>query len=191
MRVLVALAKDEEELLRARRHLGYDRLVVVAPEGKAAALRQAAGPGAEVREVPAYDLLACLEALQGLLRGFGRRDEVRAAVDGGTAAMSEAAFLACLSEGVEAWFLLAKAVRLPVLEARPVKQRFTDEQLAVLRALDGRMSYEDLAARSNLPPERMKEALLRLRKEEVVRTSAAGAEPTALARFYQRGLQAP
>lgn len=190
MRVLVAVAQREDELLRARRHLGYDRLVVVAPEGQGEALRAAAGPGAEVVEVPAHDLLACLEALHALLRRHAMHD-LRMAVDGGTAAMSEAAFLACLGSGVEAWFLLHHAVRLPVLEARPVRQRFTDEQLAVLRALDARMSFDELAAKSGLAPERVKAALLRLRKEEVVRTSAAGAEPTALARFYQRGLQAP
>lgn len=189
MRVLVAVAKDEVELLRARKHLGYDRLVVVVPQAPGEALRAAAGPAAQLVEVPGYDLLACLERIQHLLQGFHpERDEVRVAVDGGTSAMSQAAFLACLSQGTEAWFLLHKQVRLPVLAARPVRQRFTEAELAVLAALDQPMTHEQLAERAGLDLERLRAALLRLRKEDAVKADAASAQPTELGHYYRRSL---
>lgn len=189
MRVLVVVAKDEVELLRARKHLGYDRLVVVVPQAPPEALRAAAGPAAQLVEVPPYELLPCLERIQALLQGFRPdRDEVRVAVDGGTSAMSQAAFLACLSQGTEAWFLLHKVVRLPVLEARPVRQRFTEAELAVLAALDAPMSHEELAARAGLDLERMRGALLRLRKEDAVKADATTAQPTELGHYYRRSL---
>jgi hypothetical protein len=206
MRVLVVVAAKVEELHRARQHLGYERLVLVAPEGQGEALvhallgvpapapdapaRPLAVPGhIRVEEVPAYDLLACLERIEGLLRAARKEGhEVRAAVDGGTAAMSEAAFLACLSEGVEAWFLLHKVMRLPVLRARSVAQRFDEDERAVLGTLQGKLPSEELAARLGRDGEQVKRALLHLRKQGIVASDSAGAELTELGRYLQRGL---
>lgn len=190
MRVLLATVAHPDELLRARKHLGYDRLVVVAPTEASARLEAALADlqGARVERVPEHDLLACLERLESLLREH-ERDTVRAAVDGGTAAMSQAAFLACLSRGVEMWFLLKQPVRLPVLRARPVEQRFSADQVAVLRALDGKLAAADVARRAGLPEPRTKDALLKLKKLQVVAADAGGAALTPLGAYYRRGLQ--
>jgi hypothetical protein len=189
MRTLVATLAKEEELLRARKHLGYEALVAIVPQEPDAALLAALqGSGARIERVPGHDLLACLERLQVVLAEAHKQGEVRCAVDGGTGAMSQAAFLACLSMGVEAWFLLHKAVRLPVLKARPVRQRFPPEQQAVLRALAAPMGLEDLAAKAELPLPRVKEALLVLRKEGAVDADAARAAPTRLGHFLRAAL---
>ncbi|HEV8360382.1 MAG TPA: hypothetical protein VGR28_08020 [Candidatus Thermoplasmatota archaeon] len=191
MRILVATVAHEEELVRARKHLGYDLLVVVVPRRAERALAAAITGLAKVRveEVAEDDLLACLERLQAIFAEF-RRHEVRAAVDGGTSAMSAAGFLACLSEGVEAWFLLKEPVRLPVLQARPIGQRFGREELLVLRALDRRASHEELARRTGLPLPAVRDALLAFKKQGAVASGADWAEPTELGRFYRRALPA-
>jgi hypothetical protein len=191
MRVLIVTAAKEEELHRARRHLGYDRLVAVVPadpgEGLARALREL--PQAEVVPVPAHDFLACFERLERVLaRARAGRSHVRAAVDGGTSAMSAAAFLACLSAGVEAWFLLNRAVRLPILQARPVSRRFPEGELAVLAALDGQLTHAELARRAGLGEAEAKRALLGLRRAGAVEADAQRAALTALGAYYRRSL---
>lgn len=189
MRTLVALAGREEELHRARRQFGYDRLVLVAPQGKGARLRAALGPeasSAELLEVPDEELLGCLEACERLLAGL--KGQVRVAVDGGSQAMMFGALLACLSQGFEAWFLEHKPVRLPILRGLPIERRFREEELVVLRALEGKLSVPELARRAGLAEDRVKEALLALRRQGAVRTDASGAERTALGLYYQRAL---
>lgn len=190
MRVLVAVVAKEEELVRARRHLGYERLVVVVPRKPDEALRKAAAlPNTRVVEAPDDDLLGCLATLEAVLDEH-RKDEVRVAVDGGTSTMSAGAFLACLSRGVEAWFLLHKAVRLPVLRARPVAQRFNDDQLAVLRALHGSMKAAEVARAAGLPEGRATKALYDLKRIGAVQVNGPTVAPTDLARYYQRALAA-
>lgn len=189
MRVLVATVAKVEELLRARRHLGYERLVVVVPQG-AARLREAlerSVPGAELVQVPDDDALACLERLEALFRAHAR-DEVRAAIDGGTAAMSAGAFLACLSQGVEAWFLLKEPVRLPVLRARPLERRLDDAQVAVLQHLEGRMAHAELARRAGVPLEGVRRVLIGFKRDGVVEADAASASLTALGLYLRRSL---
>jgi len=186
MRVLLVTAAKEEEVLLARKHLGYDKLIVLTPQGKGKELTLSS-PMAQVEEVPQDDLLACLERMEALLQQHKGR--VRCAVDGGTSAMSAGAFLACLSQGVEAWFLRNKAVRLPVLHARPVERRFSEEELAVLRAVEERASYDELAKRTGLPMELLKDTCLALRKLGAVQTDANGARLSGLGAYYQKGLR--
>lgn len=190
-RVLVAIAAKEEELQRARRALGYERLVLVAPRGRGQTLAQLVSPPPHIVEVPEDDLLGCLEAIEALLREERKAGQLRVAADGGTAAMSQAAFLACLSQGVEAWWLLHRAVRLPVLHALPVAERFHAEEARVLAQLGTGMAYAELARSADLPLERCQRALHSLRKQGAVKTDKDGAEPTALGRYYQRALKAP
>jgi hypothetical protein len=185
-RLLLVTAAKEEEVLLARKHLGYDQLIIVAPQGEGKKLA-AAAPHALVEEVPGHDLLACLDRFERLLAKH-RGSDVRCAVDGGTSAMSAGAFLACLSQGVEAHFLLNKAVRLPVLHARPIARRFTDEELAVLRSLDGQAKYDALAQRASLSMETLKAACLSLRKQGALESDASGVSLTDLGRYYRSGL---
>jgi hypothetical protein len=189
MRVLLVSASGSEDLHRARRTLGYEKLVVVAPQAKAEGLKPELPEGAELVQVEGHDLLGCLEVFEGLLRRHAK-DEVRMAVDGGTTALSAAAFLACLSHGKEAWFTLHKVVRLPVLASRPLAKRFADDEAAVLRALEGKLAIPDLAERCALDEERVKAALLALRRHEAVRTDAGGAQVTELGAYYRRALLA-
>jgi predicted Rossmann fold nucleotide-binding protein DprA/Smf involved in DNA uptake len=188
MRVLIVSAQGEEEIHRARKNLGYEQLVLVVPESKSEALAQVAPQGAQLVNVPEHEFLACLEAFEGVLRAHAK-DEVRVAVDGGTTAMSGAAFLACIAQGVEAWFTYNKVVRLPVLRARPVERRFGEEQAAVLAALDERMPLDELAKRTGLAPAQAQRALLSLRKEQAVAAGADWAEPTPLGDYYRRALK--
>lgn len=195
MRVLVVVAARPEELHRARRRLGYERLVLVAPEGKGRYLLESLGDGqgaAEAEEVPEHDLLACLERIEALLQTLEKED-VRVAVDGGTRTMTAAAFLACLSRGVAPWFFEHTSTTLPVLRALPIGARFSESEAALLGALDGRSTYEALAQRSGLALAEVKTVCLNLRKDPapLVETDASGAKLTELGAYYQRGLQAP
>jgi len=188
MRILVAVASNEEELHRARKHMGYERLVVLAPEGGAQRLARALAPEdkAEVVELPRHDLLACMEQAESLLRGL--EGEVRVAADGGTLAMQGGVLLACLSTGTEVWFLQHKPVRLPMLRAMPVERRFTDDQAAVLRALSADMPAEQVARRAGIPDERAKRALLALRKLDAIHSDAKGVALTRLGAYYRGAL---
>lgn len=190
MRVLVAVVGKEEDLHRARRHLGYQGLVLVAPQGKGQRLAGAAGlaPAPRVVEVPEHDLLACLERVDALLAEL-QLEEVRVAVDGGTLAMTMGALLACLAQGVEAWFLEHTAVRLPGLRALPVERRFTEEQARVLAALEGKLPALEVARRAGLDEAQAKRVLLALRRAGAVATDAGGAELTAVGQYYRRALR--
>lgn len=189
MKTLVIVAKEERELHPARKHLAYDRLVVVVPEG--GTLRAALGAGADsvrVVEMPPHDLLACLERMENLVRGL--TGHVRAVIDGGTLAMSMGSLLACFSTGTEAWFFQDKPVRLPILRAMDVRRRFRDDELAVIRALRGRMPVAGVARKSRLGDDRAKGALLALRKQGVVHSGADGVKLTELGRYLSRAAEA-
>ncbi|HVL86522.1 MAG TPA: hypothetical protein VM681_00735 [Candidatus Thermoplasmatota archaeon] len=186
MRTLVVVAAAKDDLAAPRRKLGYDRLALVAPEGRGRALASALGEEATVLEVPPDDVLGCLRAMEGLLAGLP--DSTRVAVDGGTGAMSLGAVLACLSRGVEAWFLEHKPVCLPVLRAMPVAGRFGGDELAVLAALDGRRAHGDLARRAGLPLARARAAMLSLRRHGALGSDATQAWPTDLGSYYRKAL---
>lgn len=182
--LLTVLGDDGEATKRARREIGYDKLVVFTDDPDARGVedirRLESFTGDEVQVVPVdpADLRRTLEAMDGVLRDH-EADDVRFQVNAGDNRLTHPAILACFLHGVDAWFCTeARTQRLPVLQRSRLEERFSADERAVLRVLDGLAPVSAVVERAGLPREQVLGALLSLRKKGLV--SVNGGQTVAL-----------
>lgn len=168
---------DMERLRHARRRLGHDRLVLFCSDTDDPGLKEmvarehATGGRVRLVPVPAGDARACLEVMVDTLDGLAAGGaDVRMHASGGTTPMACAALLACLATSTDAWFFDAgRAERLLVPRRHVVEERFDGVERAILSALDGVRTVDELVVLTGHGLRPVQRALARLRSGAVVR----------------------
>lgn len=179
---------DREAVDAARRTVPYDRLVLLAAgDVDVAELREMeglAGVEVDVRPVDVHDMAGALASACAILDAHAR-DDVRVHVAGGPNAVANALLLAAFQKGVDAFYCHARGTTsLPVAAQVRLEDRFTATERAVLCALPAEGEVQ-VAALDVLPATTVKDVLLRLRKQGLVRATHLAASLTPTGAYYR------
>src|SRR2546426_3815370 len=141
---------DERHVVPSLRLMPYDRLVLVAGREtfRSAGFRRlkVLEPGLRTVRVDPFDLTGALESIRGTIRRAATDGSVRISASGGTKILTNAAILAAVQEGVEAWDCDPDPVRLPVLQGVDLDAALSPAVRAIVRALHGQIGPERLVS---------------------------------------------
>jgi hypothetical protein len=142
--------------MSALRVLAYDRLVLVVGEGveddrSYRLILQmesfSRDPVTSVTVNP-FDFRECFTTMNGLIASYNRPPHrVVVSIAGGTKLLTNAALLAAFQNGVEVYHVEDEPLKLPVILGLTVRDRFTETEIEVVRALREGESLEDLRRR--------------------------------------------
>jgi hypothetical protein len=202
MRILVATVDSEtENVQRARRRVGYDRLVLVADARDEAAARtieesegrlitvDAHAPAVELVDGDDFDAAtAALADLWERLKGH----TLRLALCGGPHSLQFAGLVFAFNRGLAIHVSNGESIRrLPVFAGFSITERLTADDRHALAALSNPSTTHDLRARLGWDTRRFGKAVGRLRNAGLLRPAPAGGSTgiarTAVGEYYAGG----
>jgi len=194
MKILISTFEPgPEDLFAAMTAIGYDKLVLVMEEKHASskdflsvkeAVEYSKGQ-IESIIVSRYDFMDCFNKIVGYVAGsLAPRKGSKQTVDAisiniscGSKIMSDAAMLAAFYLGVPGYYCRpGKTVRLPVLTGVTIKDRFSEPQLKVMKALKkhGTVDALEKALSKELSKSAVDRSLAELRSMGMVKINSTG-----------------
>jgi hypothetical protein len=130
---------DERHVLPSLRLIPYDRLVLVGGRDafRSTGFRRLRSLETDLHtlRVDPFDLVDCLESMEGEIRRARTLGPIRISATGGTKILTMAAILAAFHEGVEAWYCDPEPIRLPVLQGIGLASAFSPAEQSIVPLL--------------------------------------------------------